>query len=90
MLIHKLAIFLFLTKVSDVKSARILGIFHRPSKSHQILGGKLLKTLAERGHEVTMVSPFNFTEKINNFRHILLKDSLRYKQGTFSYIFNFA
>lgn len=84
MLAHKqISVLLLLTILFYVKSARILGIFHMPSKSHHILGSKLLKSLAERGHEVTMVSPYPFKEKINNYTDIFLEDMLRYKEGKF-------
>ncbi|KAK4876034.1 hypothetical protein RN001_012456 [Aquatica leii] len=43
--------------IFDVKCARILGIFHMPAHSHQILGTKLLYELAARGHEVTFITP---------------------------------
>jgi hypothetical protein len=38
--------------------ARILGVFPAPVPSHYILGNTLLKGLAEKGHDVTMISPF--------------------------------
>ncbi|KAL3268644.1 hypothetical protein HHI36_007748 [Cryptolaemus montrouzieri] len=49
---------LILKNEIQVESARILGIFPTPSKSHYALGNVLLKELARRGHEVTMISPF--------------------------------
>jgi UDP:flavonoid glycosyltransferase YjiC (YdhE family) len=60
--------------------ARILGIFIVPSKSHHILGSKLLKSLAEKGHEVTMISPFPFKNKVTNYQDIFLEEMLQYKQ----------
>jgi hypothetical protein len=47
--------------LNGTHSARILGIFPMGAPSHYILGNSLLKGLAEKGHDVTMVSPF--TEK---------------------------
>lgn len=44
--------------VSQNAASKILGIFPMPSKSHTILGTALLKELALRGHQVTMLSPF--------------------------------
>ncbi|KAF5306218.1 hypothetical protein FQR65_LT18599 [Abscondita terminalis] len=43
--------------IFDVKCAKILGIFHIPSHSHQILGTKLLYELAAKGHDVTFITP---------------------------------
>lgn len=53
-----------------VESARILCIFPSPSRSHVLVGQALLKGLAERGHEVTMVSPFKLKKPISNYRDI--------------------
>lgn len=44
--------------VSCVDGARILGVYPLPWGSHYILGEKLMKGLAEAGHEVTMLTPF--------------------------------
>lgn len=51
-------------------SAKILGVFPLASKSHHILGSTLLKALAKRGHEVTMISPFPFDKPVKNYRDI--------------------
>ena len=53
--ISLVAILFILLFVGDkkVESARILGIFNVPSKSHSILGYELFKELVRRGHEVT-------------------------------------
>ncbi|KAF5282234.1 hypothetical protein FQR65_LT14402 [Abscondita terminalis] len=55
-----------------VYSAKILGIFHGPSFSHQQLGSKLLIELASRGHEVTNIVPKQYApkEKIKNYKVI--------------------
>lgn len=55
MLFNTLLILFFIH--NEAHSARILGIFHERSFSHQILGIKLLSALAAKGHEVTMVTP---------------------------------
>ncbi|XP_044265189.1 uncharacterized protein LOC123011680 [Tribolium madens] len=73
-------IFLVFVVIFNVDCARILGIFHFPSKSHHILGSKLLKTLAEKGHDVTMISPYPFRTKIKNYRDIFVEEMLDYKQ----------
>ncbi|CAH1375671.1 hypothetical protein MTP99_017082 [Tenebrio molitor] len=38
--------------------ARILGIFPTSGRSHYILGSSLMKGLAEKGHDVTVISPY--------------------------------
>ncbi|KAK9675028.1 hypothetical protein QE152_g40698, partial [Popillia japonica] len=65
-----LAVIVFFT--SNSQSARILAIFHIPSKSHAILGETLLKELARNGHEVTMVSPFPQKTPVPNYRDVAL------------------
>lgn len=37
---------------------RILGVFTFASYSHYALGSRLMKELAERGHDVTIITPF--------------------------------
>lgn len=43
---------------NDVESAKILGVFPYPSKSHSILGQALFNELAKRGHDITFLSPY--------------------------------
>lgn len=66
------SIFLYLS-VSWVQSAKILGVFPYPSKSHSILGQALFVELANRGHSVTYLSPFPFKSSPNeNYRDIAI------------------
>ncbi|KAF2894451.1 hypothetical protein ILUMI_11721, partial [Ignelater luminosus] len=53
-------------------SARILGVFHAPAYSHYQLGDKILKELASRGHEVTVISPFPEKTPVKNFKQVVL------------------
>lgn len=41
-----------------VNCAKILGVFPFPSKSHYHMGNFLLKELAKKGHEVTMIASY--------------------------------
>ncbi|KAF5304918.1 hypothetical protein FQR65_LT00802 [Abscondita terminalis] len=43
-----------------------------PSQSHHIMGESLLKALADKGHEVTMLSPFPSKNKPRNYNEILI------------------
>lgn len=53
--------------------AKILGVFPYPSKSHSILGQALFVELANRGHEVTFISPYPFkTSPHENFRDLAI------------------
>ncbi|XP_063921312.1 UDP-glycosyltransferase UGT5-like [Zophobas morio] len=42
--------------------AKILGVFSIPGRSHYLLGATLMKALAEKGHDVTMISSFGEKE----------------------------
>jgi glucuronosyltransferase len=64
-------ILLVLFVTYSVESARILGVFPYPSRSHSILGQALFKELAKQGHDVTYVSPYPFkTPPAKNYRDI--------------------
>ncbi|XP_066253000.1 UDP-glucosyltransferase 2-like [Euwallacea similis] len=49
---------IFILSFSQCQTARILGIFPTPGKSHYILESTLMKALVDAGHDVTIVSPF--------------------------------
>ncbi|XP_037038185.1 UDP-glycosyltransferase UGT4-like isoform X2 [Bradysia coprophila] len=63
-------ILLLLLNVIGNESYRILGIFHTHSKSHYIAGGALMKGLAEKGHDVTVISPFPQSKPLKNFNDV--------------------
>lgn len=64
---------LFLLILVTLASAeKILVIFQAPSYSHYILGRKLVHLLTERGHEVTMISPFKDNKKPALCREVIL------------------
>jgi len=54
---HSLACLLLLYAVCNTKAARILGIFPTPSISHQLPFQALMKALAAKGHQITVISP---------------------------------
>jgi len=55
---------------SFTECSRILCLFPSPSRSHVIIATALLQELAEKGHEVTMLSPFPLDTPIKNYRDI--------------------
>ncbi|XP_018334031.1 2-hydroxyacylsphingosine 1-beta-galactosyltransferase-like [Agrilus planipennis] len=65
---------LTLTLFDYVTCAKILAVFHAPSFSHYILGAKLLRAVAEKGHHVTMISPFPLKDPPKTWRDIVLED----------------
>lgn len=60
--------FLFACEISF--ASRILFLFPIQSKSHLIIVQSLSTTLAEKGHEVTVVSPFPLSKPMKNYRDI--------------------
>lgn len=58
----------------QIIALKILAIFPAGSKSHLVLGQALLKGLAKRGHDVTMVSPFPLLEPVKNYHDIKMRD----------------
>ncbi|KAJ9601562.1 hypothetical protein L9F63_000305 [Diploptera punctata] len=69
-------VFLLLTKNQLSESAKILAIFPFQSRSHMIMGSALMKELANRGHQVTMISHFPEKEKIANYTDIQIKTTM--------------
>ena len=55
-MIHRLVCLLLLYTVCSTKAARILGIFLTPSISHQLSFQAIMKALAARGHQITVIS----------------------------------
>ncbi|KAI4462969.1 UDP-glucosyltransferase [Holotrichia oblita] len=67
-----LLLFAFLTSVSSLK---ILGIFPYAGKSHFVVFEVLLRELAKRGHQVTVVSEFPQKRSLQNYKDIALEQS---------------
>lgn len=51
---------------------KVLGVFPTMSKSHYILGSKIMKELAEKGHEVTVLTPFPMHKGVGNLTEVLV------------------
>lgn len=56
------------------RSADILAFYPFPGISHHRVYWPLLKELAIRGHNVTMVSPFQMADPPKNYREIKVPD----------------
>jgi hypothetical protein len=54
---HSLVYLLVLHAMCSTEAARILGIFPTPSISHQLPFQAIMKALAARGHQITVISP---------------------------------
>ncbi|CAH1101258.1 unnamed protein product, partial [Psylliodes chrysocephalus] len=80
-----------------ISCAKILGIFPSPGYSQFILGERLMGELAKRGHEVTVISEYEPSEKIKNYETIKMNKSNRFDdnfdvltwQRTNSFILNY-
>lgn len=64
---------LFVFSLGFATSSRILFLFPSPSKSHLIVVKGLSTALAERGHDVTVVSPFPLEKPMKNYRDIIVE-----------------
>lgn len=57
---------------SLVSSYKILCFFPTISKSQWVFGTPLLVALAEKGHQVTSVSPFSLGKSVHNFNEVVI------------------
>lgn len=72
----KLILIALLCSVHDAYGANILGVFPFPTFSHTNAYIPILKELARKGHNVTMVSPYPLKEPIPNYNDIVLENTL--------------
>lgn len=61
-----------LASFSFCDSAKILGVFTSPAKSHLIIHTSVIKALADKGHDVTIITTVPVNDKVKNYRHILV------------------
>ncbi|XP_055628473.1 UDP-glycosyltransferase UGT5-like [Toxorhynchites rutilus septentrionalis] len=79
------------TVLSDsVQSAKILGVFPTSSRSHYIVGSALMKALAKKGHQVTVISPFPQKKPLENYRDITTIEVLEAVKPTLDNILSFV
>lgn len=81
-------ILLLLVYIGVSESYKILGIFHTHSKSHYIAGGALMKGLAEKGHDVTVISPFPQDKPLPNFQDVTVLGIDKVIDGKLNYSHN--
>lgn len=60
---------------------KILAIFPTLAKSHYFVGSALVRELAEKGHEVTMISPFSTKPPAKNVNDIVTTPSSELVNG---------
>ena len=68
----KVVVLIILMTINQSFGSRILFLFPTPSKSHMVIVHALSTALAERGHNVTVLSPFPLSKTVKNHREILL------------------
>lgn len=66
-------LFSLLSIIVSVSGYKILGIFPHTGKSHFDVFEPLMKALAGKGHEVTVISHFPQQEPLRNYRDVSLK-----------------
>lgn len=61
--------------LANTEAYKILGLFPHKGKSHFDVYAPLLKALAERGHDLTVIGHFPMKEPIRGYKDVLLDDS---------------
>lgn len=72
------SIFLFITLLWSAQCAKILIVFPLPAYSHFSVGFRLAKELADRDHQVTVISPFPQKTPIKNYRDVDVADQTEF------------
>ena len=78
-------VFLILLISHHGSCAKILGVFTSPGPSHYILGSTLMKALAEKGHDVTLISSFGEKKPPKTkgtYRDIVVTEIMKKMNGT--------
>lgn len=57
----------------SIDGLKVLGVIPFPSKSHHNIGSSIVKSLANAGHEVTLMSGYPSKKEIKNFKDINVK-----------------
>ena len=68
-----LLLFLFIYFIGSASSARILVLFPVGSKSHKFAVMPIVEELANRGHQMTVITPYTPTRKVENIHEIILE-----------------
>ncbi|XP_033607656.1 UDP-glucuronosyltransferase 2B31 isoform X1 [Cryptotermes secundus] len=82
---HSLVWIFLLGAVYWARGARILGIFPTPSISHQLPFQTIMKALAARGHEITVISPDPLKTPVPNYTDVDLSFSYEYFHSSFDF-----
>lgn len=75
----------------NVGAYKILSVFPIPGKSHFLMGNALMEGLAEAGHEVTVIAPFQAKNSYKNYKSVVFDPSVlefRKSKTTFNLFYN--
>jgi glucuronosyltransferase len=64
--------------IQNVATDKILGVFAFPGQSHSMMLLPIMKELAHRGHEVTVISNYPINERVTNYTEILIEPVFDY------------
>ncbi|KAJ8881421.1 hypothetical protein PR048_017902 [Dryococelus australis] len=71
-MIRAIIVYLFLYHTGCLESYRILGVFPSKSRSHFLITGTIMKSLASRGHEVFVVSYFPQSSPTARYKDVII------------------
>lgn len=74
-------VFIIVLCVCSTEAYKILGIFPTDAPSHYVLGSRLMKALAEKGHEVSIIAPFKEKNPPRGYREITTSGFLERNKG---------
>ncbi|XP_065219659.1 uncharacterized protein LOC135845124 [Planococcus citri] len=76
-------VFILLVLVIESQCANILGVFPLNFKSHYIIYQSVMKELARRGHNVTVINPFPMNQAQQNYTDIDITECFNYPMDDF-------
>lgn len=76
MTVSRCTLTLVILAIVQTEAYKILGIFPHTGKSHHMMFEPLLRTLAERGHEVTSISHYPMKNPPGNYRDVSLEGTM--------------
>lgn len=78
---HAFVLLFVVSLVIEIQSYKILSISPTMSRSHHLIACSLMKGLAEKGHDVTMIAPFPLDAPHRNIREIQVSKVLTEGRG---------
>lgn len=79
----KFVFILFFAAIACAHGAKILGVFNMASYSHHQMGDILMKTLAAKGHQVTVITPYAEKTPFKNIKEVILTGAIEEVESTY-------